>query len=189
MRTNDSRYMQPVMSEIAHSDPETFRAMVADNGWYVTVIDRPQDLTVVAERVDPGAAYQLMRSLGSANAITVSPVESVPAKLRGQTWLNRPYIAEEAAETGVEAVKFAAMVLVHEWAHHLGELEEGPAYDAGIEFARKMGEPLIVANQHETKRQVAEREAAERKLIPFPGQQRIPPELRELIEEVLGGYR
>lgn len=161
MRTNDSRYMQPIMAEIAHADPATFKRMEAAD-WLVTVVDGPEDLELLA-RENPGAAYSLASALGRANGVTVvaihgEPVPTEIAQVYRNTWLNRPYINDEAEQHGVSPVKYAADILVHEFAHREDYADEPAAYDAGIAFARKMGEPVIAMAQTKTKAEVQRRE-------------------------------
>jgi hypothetical protein len=56
----------------------------------------------------------------------------------------------------------AAATLVHEWEHHEGK-GEAAGYDAGAEFALKMGEHAIAREQLSTKAQTVrdEQETAE----------------------------
>lgn len=196
MRTNDSRYMQPIMAEIAHADPTTFKRMEAAD-WLVTVVDRPDDLRDII-RKNPEGGYALMQSLGQANGVTVKvrPAYRDEAEILrefdGNTWLNRPYIKAEADSYGVSPVKYAADILVHEYAHRAEDADEPEAYDAGISFAHKMGEPEIARAQQFTKDEVQYRADMEQRAHDYvPGQRRgqLDGPLGELLRLIEEGSR
>lgn len=155
MKTNDTRYMQQIMSVIAANDPDTFKAIEAAD-WQVTIVDTPRDLLSLAlnPNVNPFEIVMLMVDLSKATGITLIPREDTPPggiSAGNPTWLNRPYIEENAAISNVTGPEYGALTLVHEFTHHNGELEEGPAYDADIAFALKMGHLALAAQEREDK--------------------------------------
>jgi hypothetical protein len=192
MRTNDSRYLQPVLAEIANADPVTFQRMQNAKNWYVGVIDGPEDFMPLV-KIDPDAGYAVMNNMGHANGLTIVARPDAPdyiKRLDGYTWLNRPYIKAEAASYDVSPVKYAADILVHEFSHREDRTQEPEAYDAGIEFAKKMGEPAIVAAQQSTKREVQRREDMARLLDDMPVQRgQLDGALGELLRLIEEGTR
>lgn len=143
MRTNNSAWIQPVMSLIAHTDPGLFRKIDASD-WYVTVARGPDDLDPLLKRYGYGAAISLARVLDTAAGVTADLAEVAGRP----TWLNVPGIEEDARYLGVTVTQYAAATLVHEWVHHDGENTEAPAYDRETEFSVRMGLPaLAMANQ------------------------------------------
>jgi hypothetical protein len=151
MKTNDSAWMQPVLDVVKETDPELF-AKIDAAGWTVTVIDMPDDLDYLLDnpQVNFISFMGLAYSLADANGVTVMNVPEMEEPLRGNTWLNRPYIEFQAQSLHVDPVRFAAFTLVHEYAHHAGADNEEPAYAAGRAFAVKMGEPAIVRSSDDT---------------------------------------
>jgi hypothetical protein len=181
--------MQPIMAEIANADPETFKRIHAADDWEVTVIDDPTDLLPLI-KANPPVGMAILDGMGQANGMTIVSTDDtpVPPEFKGvyrNTWLNRPYINAEAASYDVSPVKYAADILVHEFAHREDYAEEPEAYDAGIEFARKMGEPVIMHAQNNTKTEVQRREKEYAGAFQAP--RKSPVE--ELIETILGQRR
>lgn len=155
METNDSTWMQPVLSVVRHANPELFKAISAAD-WTVTVIDEPDDLLYLLPLVDFQDFTGLLNSLSRSDGVTGQNVPELPAVMRGNTWLNRPYISNRANGLDVPMAHFAAMVLVHEYAHHTGADTEPPAYAAGHAFAVEMGDPAITRDSDETLKSVQE---------------------------------
>jgi hypothetical protein len=149
VETNDSTWMEPVLSVVRHTDPELFKAIRAAQ-WTVTVVDGPDDLAYLLPLVGFPDVMSLMKQLAVADGVTGQVVPELPAVMRGNTWLNRPYISDRANGLDVPLAHYAADVLIHEYAHHAGAATEPPAYAAGHAFALKMGDPAIARESDET---------------------------------------
>jgi hypothetical protein len=155
VETNDSTWMEPVLSVVGHTDEGLFKAINAAQ-WTVTVVDKPEDLMYLLPLVGFPDVMSLLSSLSRSDGVTAQNMPEVQAVLRGNTWLNRMYINASAETIGVSPVHYAADVLVHEFAHHNGAYTEPPAYAAGHAFAMEMGDPAIARDSDETLKFVQE---------------------------------
>jgi hypothetical protein len=157
MRTNNSRYLQPALSTIAHYDAP-LASRIWNSGELITVVSNPYEMLsdLLDRGVHPMVAMALVDSMGEASGLTVSPTfdhGSYPEELlpvRGNIFLREDALADVAKRIGTTPDRVAAATLAHEWKHHDG-YGEAPAYDAGAAFARKMGEYALAREEEETK--------------------------------------
>jgi hypothetical protein len=176
MRIKDSARLQPALSLIAYYDPGLFARMQASN-WTVHVMAGPDDLEPLFNLARNGQIeLSMLAAMGesltspSVMGLTVNAVRrgtsraDIPSALLDQTWLAWPQVSEATLQFETSAARVAAMVLVHEFQHYLG-YGEGPAYDAGMAFARKMGENKMADSQARDKQLSLREEAEMQRLI------------------------
>jgi hypothetical protein len=176
MHVKDSARLQQALSLIAYYDPATMARMQASN-WTVHVVAEPDDLEPLFNLARNGQIkFGMLAALGhsltlpSTMGITVNAVRpgtsrsDIPPALLDQTWVAWPQVNEGALEFETSVARTAAMVLVHEFQHYLG-YGEGPAYDAGVTFARKMGETKMAYSQARDKKLSLKDEAEMQRLI------------------------
>ncbi len=116
MHSNDPGYTDPAMAVIRHYDPETYRAIAADDGWNVSTGDSP-----ASEEAD-------------------ATTEALPLpRDKRDTVLDPAEIERDADYIGIPAADYEASVLVHEYKHHIdGYVEEIPAYLESMRFDRRL---------------------------------------------------
>lgn len=166
--------MRPVLQLIKQHTPNTYEAMV-NAEWPVTPVVDKRDLEYIAKQIDPDELDYLQWAVGNGLGCTLGMItdestpeqiecDETPLALRKTTWLNLPGIMEQAVRGGVDPVKLAASVVIHEWTHRRGYGEE-KAYSVGTDFALKMGEPEIARmsehTRHGMRRQKAQKERQE----------------------------
>lgn len=156
MRTNNSRYMQEVLSTMANYDHE-LAAKIWNSDAVITVVDTPEQMFEDAlKRVQPMLAMALTQNMGGSSGLTIRPdprtkdfaPEMLPVS--GDIWLRSDAIEMEAEHADTTWQKEAVATLAHEWKHHEG-YNEAEGYDAGAAMARLMGEETMARHEEETK--------------------------------------
>lgn len=157
MRTNNSRYMQEVLSTMANYDHE-LAAKIWNSDVVITVVDNPMQMLedAMKRRVQPMLAMALVQNMGGASGLTIRPdprtkdiaPEMLPVS--GDIWLRSDAIEMEAEHADTTWQKSAVATLAHEWKHHEG-YNEAEGYDAGAAMARLMGEETMARHEEETK--------------------------------------
>ena len=190
MRTNNSRYMQEVLSTMANYDLE-LAAKIWNSDAVITVVDNPmQMLEDAMKRVQPMLAMSLVKHMGGASGLTIRPdprIKDIAPEMlpvSGDIWLRSDAIEMEAEHADTTWQKSAVATLAHEWKHHEG-YNEAEGYDAGAAMARLMGEETMARHEEEIKIEgVAAEKANERRAAEagIPAQ-RSP--LEELIEGLI----
>ena len=74
MRTNNSRYMQEVLSTMANYDHE-LAAKIWNSDAVITVVDNPMQMLedAMKRRVQPMLAMALVQNMGGASGLTIRP--------------------------------------------------------------------------------------------------------------------
>lgn len=173
MKTNNKTWLTPALRLVKRYAPNTYEAMI-NADWTVHTVASERDLIPVARKVHPENLAQLIDALNRGLACTVRSSCKDPddiemwnnivreSKAQGKqmggvlnhnTFVNLHKLHGEAYHEGVDPVCLAAAVLVHEWWHRRG-YGERKAYDAGTEFAVKMGQPRIARLSEHTKGKV-----------------------------------
>ena len=170
MKTNNKTWLTPALRLVKKYAPNTYEAMI-NADWKVQVVKSEKDLITISGLLHPWNLMQLIDALNDALAVTIrssckDPDEleewnrllaknhhgngPVGGALNHTTWVNLRKLNGEAYHEGVDPVGLAALVLVHEWWHRRG-YGERKAYDAGTEFAFKMGQPRIARLSEHTR--------------------------------------
>lgn len=176
MHTNDSKWLQPVLSTIANYDPG-LAAEIHQSDATITIVSDPWTMLMgLVTKLPMAMAQAMLQSMANASGLTVRPPQDAAeaaetpelAPVYGDVWLRRDAIEDSARSLGVSWEHFAAATLVHEWKHHNG-YGETEGYDAGAEFARRMGDETLAKAEEDTKvrgvayeREVSRRADAER---------------------------
>lgn len=159
MQINKNRedLLKPVFDLIREYAPNTYEAMEAAY-WPVTMVMNSRDWDDIAGQLPPGALNYLTSTLASSLGVTCQPWDDLPATpMDNRSWLNGSMIALQALQNGWNAVKLAAVVLVHEWTHRRG-YGEREAYAASAKFARTIGEEAMAKEEERLGRQESLRE-------------------------------
>ena len=144
--------MRPAFRFIEKHAPNTFEAML-NAYWPVTAVKDMDELLPLAKLISRSDFHQIAHTLAGANAVTAESSvfpelkDRIPQVVDHNSWFNLPCLLKTARREHVDPTKLLATVAVHEWKHRRG-YDEGPAYDAGVKFAREMGE-LRIARWHE----------------------------------------
>lgn len=167
MKTNNKTWLTPALKLVKKHAPNTYEAMI-NADWKVHVVKSEKDLITIAGLLHPWNLMELINALNNALAVTVrssckDPDEleewnklikegnkPIGGALNHTTWVNLRRLNGEAYHAEVDPVHLAAAVLVHEWWHRRG-YGESKAYDAGTEFALKMGQPRIARLSEHTR--------------------------------------
>ncbi len=164
MKVNDSHYINPALQLIKNTDVAIYDAMI-HNPWQLNAIDEPSDAILIrlmevlsGEENGVIGFVALIEGLGHAFGTTFEQ-EGVPHSLRYTTWLNRGAIADKATDLGVPVDDFLADVIVHEFNHITGG-DEPEAYNAGTQFADKLGDETIAEFSQQSKFQDALRRSS-----------------------------
>jgi hypothetical protein len=143
MKSNDPAFTDPALDVIRKTDPELAKRIDAAPELITVVTDPEKTAANALPAIGLMAALDLEYSLHVAYGVTQIPRgEHVP--MDGDIWLTKQQIVDEARELDVPVEQFTAFILAHEFRHHDGG-EEPSAYAQGTAFARKMGQPVILA--------------------------------------------
>lgn len=162
MKTNNKTWLTPALRLIKKHAPNTYEAMI-NADWKVHAVASEQDLLKVAGHLHPWVLAELVQDFSRGLACTVAKTEDAPSwarvedsplgSLNHTSLFNLHNLRSQAYHGGVDLVCLTAQVLVHEWWHRRG-YGERKAYDAGTEFAVKMGQPRIARLSEHTKARV-----------------------------------
>lgn len=146
---NREHVMNRVLQLVKQHAPHTYEAMQAAH-WPVTLVGDERDLYDLASQSLP-LAHHVAGELNDALGVTFTPIfEHMISPIAYTSWLNGRLLDRQARELGCDPVKLAATVLVHEWTHRTGHLDEESAYTEAAKFARAMGEEVIAQSQEMT---------------------------------------
>lgn len=155
------KFLADAFAVVRKVDPDTYARIKADNTLWTTSPIAMRD-RAVRDGLDFGeVTVQTIDAMHSAFGWTLSDRDENP-ELRVKSplvFINDQAIKYLAPEKGIDPVKLAASVIVHEFYHvHQADTAEQPAYAAQIAFAHKMGGDQgerIARAQAQTARHVA----------------------------------
>lgn len=126
MISSDPSFTDPALAVIKRTDPDTYREIAGDDGWYVS--SNP----ALVRRDSDAVTHIGLRSRDGK-------VKVFYPRDKRTTVLNSEVIKTSAATLGVSVDDYLAAILVHEFKHHKdGRNEEVPAYRESVRFDTRL---------------------------------------------------
>ena len=143
MKYDHPEVIDPALAVIEQYDPALHAEMLASDWDVHLVTDLAHDPARLTDAVaDEKAAF----SSGDGTVALTNIV--MPGR---PTDVSLADAISGARMDEADLPRYLAMVLVHEYRHHVdGRQEELPAYHAGSAFARKMGEELVAEDSEQS---------------------------------------
>lgn len=156
MKTNGTGQLRPAIRLIQQFDPATWARMKAAD-WTVEAIGANDLFGIMVRNGVPfdearGTSAHFAQ-FGMGLTLTGNPNNPglISGELDGNTWLNLDRLNLASEQTGIALDNLTASVLVHEFNHHEGG-DEPEAYNAGSNFARRLGDRKLLATSEQSRR-------------------------------------